>query len=163
MKNPQHKPYLYAMLAGFGAISLSVLLFFFIYRLQGIGEVLDHILNILKPFIYGSVVAYLLRPACNMYSRWLSNVMPAKGKRLVDPLAITLSMITGLLVIYALIIMIAPQLYQSILSLEIVDGEDRLVVDTPSGCGSFFYLAFRTLNSVAPLALLSFIFPPPPP
>ncbi len=117
MKNPQHKPYIYAMLAGFGAISLSVLLFFFIYRLQGIGEAIDRIINILKPFIYGGVVAYLLRPACNLYSRWLSGALPQKAKKFADPLAILLSMITGLLVIYALIIMIAPQLYHSILSL----------------------------------------------
>lgn len=68
MKKPQQKTYLYAMLAGFGAISLSVVLFFFIYRLQGIGEALDRIANILMPFIYGGVVAYLLRPACNLYS-----------------------------------------------------------------------------------------------
>lgn len=117
MKKPQQKTYLYAMLAGFGAISLSVVLFFFIYRLQGIGEALDRIANILMPFIYGGVVAYLLRPACNLYSNWLSKVLPRKIKKYADALAITLSMITGLLVIYALIIMIAPQLYQSIISL----------------------------------------------
>lgn len=117
MKKPQQKTYLYAMLAGFGAISLSVVLFFFIYRLQGIGEALDRIANILMPFIYGGVVAYLLRPACNLYSNQLSKVLPHKIKKYADALAITLSMITGLLVIYALIIMIAPQLYQSIISL----------------------------------------------
>lgn len=117
MNNPQKKTYLYAMLAGFGSISLSVLLFFFIYRMQGIGEAVTQIVTILKPFIYGGVVAYLLRPACNLFSRWLNNALPAKVKRYADPLAITLSMITGLLAIYALIIMIAPQLYNSILSL----------------------------------------------
>ncbi len=117
MKKPQQKMYLYAMLAGFGAISLSVLLFFFIYRLQGIGEALDRITSILMPFIYGGVVAYLLRPVCNLYSAWLSGILPGKVKKFADALAITLSMITGLLVIYALIIMIAPQLYESIVSL----------------------------------------------
>ncbi len=117
MKKPQQKTYLYAMLAGFGAISLSVLLFFFIYRLQGIGEAVDKIIRILMPFVYGSVIAYLLRPACNLYTEWLSKALPNKLKRFTDALAITLSMITGLLVIYALIIMIAPQLCQSIISL----------------------------------------------
>lgn len=117
MNNPQKKPYLYAMLAGFGSISLSVLLFFLIYRMQGIGEAVTQIVTILKPFIYGGVVAYLLRPACNLFSRWLNSALPTKVKRYADPLAITLSMIAGLLAIYALIIMIAPQLYNSILSL----------------------------------------------
>lgn len=117
MKNPKHKVYLYAMLSGFGAISLSVLLFFFLYRLQGVGEILDKIVKILKPFIYGGIVAYLLRPVCNYYSKWLSKLLPEKVNKYADAIAITLSMITGLLVIYALIIMIAPQLYQSIISL----------------------------------------------
>ncbi len=117
MKNPKYNVYLYAMLAGFGAISLSVLLFFFIYRLQGVGEILGNIVHILKPFIYGGVIAYLLRPACNLYTDGLTKLLPEKGKKYSDVLGITLSMITGLLVIYALIIMIAPQLYQSIISL----------------------------------------------
>ncbi len=117
MKKSQHKIYLYAMLSGFGAISLSVLLFFFLYRFQGIGEVVEQIVGILKPFIYGGIVAYLLRPVCNHYSSWFSKLLPSKAKKFADTLAITLSMITGLLVIYALIIMIAPQLYQSIISL----------------------------------------------
>lgn len=117
MKKPQQKTYLYAMLAGFGAISLSVLLFFFIYRLQGIGEAVDKVTRILMPFIYGGVIAYLLRPACNLYAQWLFKVLPKKAKKFSDGLAITLSMITGLLVIYTLIIMIAPQLCKSIISL----------------------------------------------
>ena len=33
-KKPHIKPYLYGMFAGFGAISLSILFFFLIYRFQ---------------------------------------------------------------------------------------------------------------------------------
>lgn len=117
MKDPRLKRYVYAMLAGFGSISLSLLLFFFLYRLQGVGEAFDQVIQILKPFIYGGVVAYLLRPVCNLYSGWLSRHLPQRARRAADPIAITLSMVTGLLVIYALIIMIAPQLYHSIMSL----------------------------------------------
>ena len=117
MKDPRLKRYVYAMLAGFGSISLSLLLFFFLYRLQGVGEAFDQVIQILKPFIYGGVVAYLLRPVCNLYSDWLSRHLPQRARRAADPIAITLSMVTGLLVIYALIIMIAPQLYHSVMSL----------------------------------------------
>ncbi len=41
MKDPRLKRYVYAMLAGFGSISLSLLLFFFLYRLQGVGEAFE--------------------------------------------------------------------------------------------------------------------------
>ena len=65
MKDPKKQRYFYAMMAGFGTISLSVLFFFFLYRLQGIGNVISQLSTILAPFIYGGIIAYLLRPMCN--------------------------------------------------------------------------------------------------
>ena len=117
MKNPERRPYLLGMLAGFGAISLSVVFFFLLYRLQGVGEAVQTIVKILMPFIYGGVIAYLLRPMCNLYSEKFRQAFHGKHKKLAEGLAVTLSLITGLLVVYALIIMIAPQLYHSIVSL----------------------------------------------
>ena len=61
-KKPHIKPYLYGMLAGFGAISLSILFFFLIYRFQGFGDAISKLTGILMPFIYGAVIAYLLKP-----------------------------------------------------------------------------------------------------
>lgn len=105
------------MLAGFGAISLSVVFFFLIYRLQGVGEAVDRIVEILKPFIYGGVIAYLLRPMCNWYSRGFHKLLRGKHGKLAEGLAVTASMISGILAVYALIIMIAPELYYSMASL----------------------------------------------
>ena len=113
MKNPERKPYLWGMIAGFGAISLSVLLFFLLYRMQGVEEVLGTVADILMPFIYGGVIAYLLRPMCNAYSDWFRKLFKHKRDHLAEVLAITFSLITGILVVYTLIIMIAPQLYRS--------------------------------------------------
>ena len=108
---------MYWMLAGFGAISLSVVFFFLLYRLQSVEEILKKVTDILMPFIYGGVIAYLLRPMCNWYSEGFRQLMKGKRDRLAEGLAITCSMVTGLLVVYLLIIMIAPQLYQSAASL----------------------------------------------
>ena len=113
MKNPEKKPYLWGMVAGFGAISLSVLFFFLLYRMQGVEEVLGTITDILMPFIYGGIIAYLLRPMCNAYSGWFQKLFKGKRDHLAEVLAITCSLITGILVVYTLIIMIAPQLYRS--------------------------------------------------
>ena len=117
MKKPQYKPYIYGMLAGFGAISLSVLFFFALYRIQTLGEVVDKIVRILMPFVYGGVIAYLLCPMCNMFSDYFHRTLPQKFKKLAEPFAMTLSLLTGALIVYALIIMIAPQLYNSIVSI----------------------------------------------
>ena len=64
-KKPHIKPYLYGMLAGFGAISLSIIFFFLIYRFDGFGNAISTLTGILMPFIYGAVIAYLLKPVCN--------------------------------------------------------------------------------------------------
>ena len=117
MKNPERKKYVYWMLAGFGGISMSVIFFFLLYRLQSVGETLQQIVDILMPFVYGGVIAYLLRPMCNWYSAGFHNMLKNKNDRLAEGLAITCSMLTGLLVVYLLIIMIAPQLYLSAASL----------------------------------------------
>ena len=113
MKNPERKPYVWGMVAGFGAISLSVLFFFLLYRMQGVEEVLGTITDILMPFIYGGIIAYLLRPMCNVYSSWFQKLFKGKRDHLAEVLAITCSLTTGILVVYTLIIMIAPQLYRS--------------------------------------------------
>lgn len=117
MKDPNKRQYFYLMMSFFGAISLSILVFFLLYRFQGIGVVFQKLSDIMAPFIYGSVVAYLLRPSCNWYEEILGKYLPKKWKKLSAGLAVTLSLITGILMVYVLIIMIVPQLYSSIMSL----------------------------------------------
>jgi len=147
VKDPYKRRYLYLMLSIFGAISLSIVVFFAVFRFQGIGTGLQVLSGILAPFIYGGVVAYLLRPLCGHYERFLYQVLPIKMKKASSALSIGLSLVTGLLIVYALIIMIAPQLVRSIMSLwetlpgkvtellswaRVTFGEDEALVDFAS-------------------------------
>jgi len=117
MKDPYKRRYLYMMLSIFGAISLSIVVFFLMYRVKGVGDVLKKLSETLAPFIYGGVVAYLLRPMCNFYEKWLQKLLPNGMKKAANTLAVALSLVSGILIVYALIIMIAPQLYESVRSL----------------------------------------------
>jgi len=117
MKDPYKRRYTYLMFSIFGGISLSILVYFALSRFRGIGTVMSTLVDILAPFIYGSVVAYLLRPMCNFYESRFNNWLPKKLRRLADFSAVTLSLISGILIVYVLIIMIVPQLYDSILNL----------------------------------------------
>ena len=117
MKDPYKRRYFYLMMSILGAVSLSIIVFFAVYRFRGIGDILRKLSDILAPFIYGGVVAYLLRPMCNFYDSKLTEKLPRKMKRAANPIAVTLSMVSGILIVYALIIMIAPQLYESVQSL----------------------------------------------
>ena len=116
-KKPHIKPYLYGMLAGFGAISLSILFFFLIYRFQGFGDAISKLTGILMPFIYGAVVAYLLKPVCNCVEDFLRRLLPEKMGTAANMLAVTVSLLFGILVVYALIMMIVPQLITSVTTL----------------------------------------------
>ena len=116
-KKPHIKPYLYGMLAGFGAISLSILFFFLIYRFQGFGDAISKLTGILMPFIYGAVIAYLLKPVCNCVENFLRRLLPEKMGTAANMLAVTISLLFGILVVYALIMMIVPQLITSVTTL----------------------------------------------
>ena len=116
-KKPHIKPYLYGMLAGSGAIALSIIFFFLIYRFDGFGSAISTLTGILMPFIYGAVIAYLLKPVCNTIENFLRRFIPERMKGLISALSIALTILLGLLIIYALCMMIIPQLITSVTSL----------------------------------------------
>lgn len=117
MKDPYKRRYFYLTLSIFTAISLSILVYFTLDRMQGIGDALGTLSRILAPFGYGCVMAYLLRPMCNFFQEKLEFLLGRKGKKLAPALAVALSVACGLLIVYVLIIMIAPNLYISIRTL----------------------------------------------
>lgn len=101
------------MLSIFGAIALSLILFFIIYGIKDLEKAFDTLSGILAPFIYGSVMAYLLRPLCNYLETFMRERFRGKMKKFANPAAVGLSLIIGILVVYALLIMIIPQVYES--------------------------------------------------
>ena len=116
-KRPHLKPYIYMMFAGAGAISLSILFFFLIYRFKGFGDALSTLLGILMPFVYGAVIAYVLKPVCNTIESFLQKLLPQKMEGLINFLSVACSLLFGILVVYALLMMIIPQLITSIVTL----------------------------------------------
>ena len=116
-KKPHIKLYLYGMLAGFGAIALSIIFFFLIYRFDGFGSAISPLTGILMPFIYGAVIAYLLKPVCNSIENFLHRFIPGKMNGLINALSVALTILFGLLLVYALVMMIVPQLITSVTTL----------------------------------------------
>ena len=110
-------PWIKAMLAGFGALALAILLFLLLFNIDMVGDSINDILALFRPFIIGGIIAYVLAPLCNSIEKWLNQIFPEKIKKAAPPIAVALSMIFFILVIYLLLIMIIPQLYTSIISL----------------------------------------------
>lgn len=117
MKRSDKNKYIYMMLAGFGSISLSVLLFFLLYKLEVIRLGIGTLTSILAPFIYGGIIAYLLCPVCNRIDHFLSRKFPKMSKRQINGISVSLASAFGLLVMYALIMMIVPQFIENIISM----------------------------------------------
>lgn len=117
MKKKEKSPYLYLMLSIFGAIALSILLFFLLFRVEAVKAAAGRLIDILMPFIYGAVMAYLLKPICNFWERKLSALFQKhwlKGVKLAPTLSIFISMFLGLGVIFSLLLLVLPELLSSI-------------------------------------------------
>jgi len=117
MKDTKKRPYLYGIVTGFGAISLSVLFFFLLYKLSEISIAVDKLMEILAPITYGGVIAYLLRPICKALDQKISKLFPKLKPKVADLISVGLSLVIGLLIVYALIAILVPQLYNSIVSI----------------------------------------------
>lgn len=107
----------YTILTGFGTIALSVLFFFLIYQFPVIKGFFGQIFDILAPFLYGGVIAYLLRPMCNCYENFFKKHLHNQHQKTAENLAVTASLISGLLLVGMLLLLILPQLLNSLLTL----------------------------------------------
>ena len=108
---------LLTILTGFGTIALSVLFFFLIYQFPVIRGFGNQLLDILAPFVYGGVIAYLLKPLCNSYEDFFTRHLNEKHRSAASGMAVALSMLTGLALMALLMLLIMPQLLDSILHL----------------------------------------------
>ena len=114
LKNPDNEKYIKASLAGFCAIAAGLILFFFLFRFQGVQGGVGRIVQILKPFIYGAVIAYILAPFCNRYQKGLLKAFGGKHGKLASALSIVLAIVIALLIIAVLFSLVLPQLLDSI-------------------------------------------------
>lgn len=124
--NEKWKDYYYKGLAAFLTVAMCILFFFVVFRLKELGNYVKVVANILMPFIYGAVIAYLLAPVCKAIEKYLSEKAqlsrrtPEKRKKLQSffkGIAILLSILLFCLIIYALIAMLVPQLVNSVILL----------------------------------------------
>lgn len=93
-----------------------ILLTFAIYQYPKLRSIVEDANGILAPVYYGIAIAYLLDPLSKSFRKRLAPPLRKyrKGESLAKGLAITLSMVTGILIVVALIWLIIPGLVDSI-------------------------------------------------
>lgn len=117
MNKDSWKKILYQSLTGFVSLALAILLFFAILRLGQIQQAFQWLLGVLKPIIYGGVMAYLLKTPCNFLEKRIRAVLPPKQKKNANALTVLVVLILTGLAIYLLLSMVIPEMVDSILIL----------------------------------------------
>jgi len=117
LDDKKKKPYLSWMLTIFGAIALSIIFFFIIFKFEEFGGVISKLVSIVRPIIYGACITYLFRPICNFYERFLIKHTKIKKRKTINLLAVALSMISAIVIVYLILMIIIPQVFSSIMTL----------------------------------------------
>lgn len=114
------RPYLALGLTVFLVLSLSILVFFLIYRYNGFAKFWGQVAYILQPIIIGVVLAYLLNPVMMFLERCLSRLIgphlkkKERAKKICRSLATLGAMVVLVLVVAFLLVLIIPQIVDSI-------------------------------------------------
>ena len=102
-------------------LALAVAFFFLIYNGSSIADAIGSVILILRPFIVGAIIAYILKSTCNMYERLFikgfSKKPGADAKKIAKKsniLAVVLTYVTWVAILTALLWVALPQVYQSI-------------------------------------------------
>lgn len=114
------KRYLKIGIIGAAILASGILCAFVLFKMPVIIFVLKGITEILKPFLYGVVFAYLLAPLCNKIEEKLFQFFPkakAKARRFICFIAIVISLCVAIAVIWLIIMMIIPQVWDSVMKI----------------------------------------------
>ena len=114
------KRYLKIGITGAAILASGILCAFVLFKMPVIISVLKGITEILKPFLYGVVFAYLLAPLCNKIEEKLFQIFPkakTNARRFICFIAIVISLCVAIAVIWLIIMMIIPQVWDSVMKI----------------------------------------------
>ncbi len=117
--------YLHGGVTAFLVIAASMLFYYGIFHMKTLIVGIKTFLGIMAPIIYGVILAYILSPLINLFEQKLiypqlkkRNIqLKKKGERAVRWACVLFSMFLFWIIIYALIMMVLPQLIRSVMSI----------------------------------------------
>lgn len=113
------KKIFFKSLTGFLSLALAILLFFCVQRMDQLRRTFGWLLGVLAPFIYGGTMAYLLKTPCGFLERQIERLLPEKQKKLANILSVAAVMALSVLVIYLLLNMVIPEMWNSVVALAV--------------------------------------------
>lgn len=114
--------YIKIALTAFSVIAASIILYFFVLRFNNIINAVGKFLLILKPFIYGIVIAFLLTQIFNYFDKKLTIQFNKKydiekSKNLSKIFSIIISIVIMFLVLFIIFYLLIPKMIVSILGI----------------------------------------------
>lgn len=122
MKINYNSPYIKWGFTAFIVLCSTILFFFAVYRLVGLIEGIQLVTRILMPFVYGLVIAYLLCPVYNYFTRHLYKVSSrplgqVRALTFSRALSTTITMTIAFIIVGGLVSLVLPQILESLISL----------------------------------------------
>ena len=109
MKNKENEKYFKWGLVALIVIALAILFANRVFNGGNQPGLMSLLLKILRPFVFGGVIAYLVTPLAN----WLGRLFGGRAKGLADVLALVIA----ILIVLGIILLIVPQLVSSIVEI----------------------------------------------
>ena len=122
-KRHQYGPYVAVGVTAFAVIAAALLLFFTLFHLSALRAFFGTLAHILRPIFLGMIFAFLLLPVHRGIFGFLVAMTPEKRLKnkgdvqFLNVLAIILSLLLAVFLLYLLLAMALPQVYLSIVGL----------------------------------------------
>lgn len=120
MKDNENKKYVKLGITGAAVLGIGIFCAFLLFKLQTILAGVQTVINILMPFLYGAVIAYLLTPLCNKLEKKFHKLAAKKSERIKKSLsfvAVIISLLFALALVWMLFMLIIPQVWDSIMKI----------------------------------------------
>lgn len=120
MKEENREKYLYPALFKILVLAAVIIIFFIFYRFGEFKSVITRVVDILKPFLYGAVLAYLLRPFCDFIEHRVRKLLDkhAPGMKRAGTVSRAAGIVGALIlfaaIIYMFVALVFPQIISSI-------------------------------------------------
>lgn len=116
------KQYFNRGLTVFLVVAACILFYFLLFRLEAVSGIVNTIIGILQPIIFGMAIAYMLNPIVKWIDRNLIPVLekkmePEKARKVSRSVGVITALVFLVVLVYALCAMLIPELYNSIRNL----------------------------------------------
>ena len=116
MKQNENTKYVKLGITGAAVLAFGFAIMYILNQSKNIAAGIQLVFNILKPFLYGALIAYLLAPICNRmderFLKWFPKATE-KQKKGLKFLSIAIAVICAVTIVVLLILLILPQVWDS--------------------------------------------------